>query len=140
MFAANFFASQFEPITVPDSCFRFASREQSRQVENGLNGTSLPRAFTLSPIHHSTSLHQLGVLEHPTHRKNHTGFSRYVFSVIYNGLTLTVPMTRTNVRFPWLFEVPFNHSFSSSSLERTDVAAIEGLYNDGIATLAGSQS
>ena len=28
--------SQFYPITLPDSCFRFASREQSRQVENRL--------------------------------------------------------------------------------------------------------
>ena len=26
-----------QPITLPDSCFRFASREQIRLVENGLN-------------------------------------------------------------------------------------------------------
>ena len=37
LFAANFFASQFQPITLLDSCFRFASREQIRLVENGLN-------------------------------------------------------------------------------------------------------
>ena len=36
LFAANFFASQFQPITLPDTCFRFASRKQSRQVENRL--------------------------------------------------------------------------------------------------------
>ena len=36
LFAANFFASQSSPITSPDSRFRFASREQSRQVENRL--------------------------------------------------------------------------------------------------------
>ena len=28
-----------QPITLPDSCFRFASREQIRLVENGLNSS-----------------------------------------------------------------------------------------------------
>ena len=36
LFAVNFFAIQFSPVTVLNSCSRFTSREQSRQVENRL--------------------------------------------------------------------------------------------------------
>ena len=85
---------------------------------------------------------ELGYLKHTATSKSQIGFClrRYIFSFIHNGLTFIVPMTRTNFRFPWLCEIPKYYSFSPSSLERTEVAAVEGLYNDGIATLAGSQS
>ena len=39
-----------QPITLPDSCFRFASREQIRLVENGLYARLVTLAPGLSPF------------------------------------------------------------------------------------------